>query len=146
MSTFWKNWLTIWCFAVCLFGAILAGGAFAATDGIAYTLFEIFGQQGPLSEEAPMRFMVGLVGAVTLGWGLTMFVAFQAAHLLEENGRPLWRHMTVFFLIWYVVDSTISIATGFWPNAVSNTVFLAGYLIPVFATGALGSGAHAKPA
>ena len=40
MSTFWRNWLSIWCWAVGLFGVVLAGGAFAATSGPARLLLD----------------------------------------------------------------------------------------------------------
>ncbi len=78
------------------------------------------------------------MGAVTIGWGLTFRVAFKALNLPDPaQAAPLWRKLTLFALIWYVVDSYISIATGFWLNAVSNTILMALYLIPLFKSGAM---------
>ncbi len=138
MTGFWKKWLNIWSLAVALFGAILALAAFAPTDGLARMVFELF--QNPLPDTMDLlhRFSIGLMGAVTMGWGMTLYVAFQAAHLLERADAPrIWRSITVVALIWYAVDSYISVATGYWMNAVSNTLFIILYLIPVHRSGAM---------
>jgi hypothetical protein len=50
---------------------------------------------------------------------------------------PIWRFLTIAALIWYLVDSAISCATGYSMNAVSNTIVMAGFLIPLFKTGVL---------
>ncbi len=81
-----------------------------------------------------VRFGIGLQGALTLGWGLTMMALIEAAKTLDA---PVWRKLTLALVVWYVIDSAISIATGLALNAVSNTVLMAGYLIPVLASGVL---------
>lgn len=137
MTSFWRNWLTIWSGAVALFGLILCGAAFEATDGVARTLLAAMGDAQP-EFDRPLRFAVGLMGAVTFGWGMTLHVAFGAAHrLAPDQARPVWAALTIVTLIWYVVDSAVSIAAGFALNAVSNTVFVIAYLIPVLASGVL---------
>ncbi len=138
MNAFWKNWLNLWSMAVTLFGVILALAAFAPTDGMARLVFALFQTPLPAEMEKLHRFSIGLMGAVTIGWGMTLYVAFQAAHLLGPAHAPrIWRNITVVALIWYVVDSCISVATGYWLNAVSNTLFLALYLIAAVKSGAL---------
>ena len=138
MTDFWKNWLNLWSFAVTAFGAILALAAFAATDGLARIVFASF--QNPMPGDIDMlhRFSIGLMGAVTMGWGMTLYVAFQAIHSADRAHAPrIWRNLTLAALIWYVIDSSISVATGYWLNAVSNTLFIALYLIPLLRTGAM---------
>lgn len=111
-----------WCGGVMLFGLVLAGGAFAATDGAAVLLLRLFGG-APVGMPAAMRFATGLMGAVTLGWGASLLaVASGTAALPAATVRPLWQRIGWAMLLWYSIDSTISVATGFWPNAVSNTV------------------------
>jgi len=39
--------------------------------------------------------------------------------------------------VWFVIDSFMSIATGFWLNAVSNTLIAIGLIVPLLATGVL---------
>jgi hypothetical protein len=45
--------------------------------------------------------------------------------------------MTGAILVWWGVDSSISVALNTPGNAISNTGFLLLYLIPVFASGVL---------
>ena len=138
MTSFWKNWLRVWVVGVAVFGLVLCGAAFADSDGAARIVFELFDNPMPGNPDALHRFALGLVGAVTLGWGLSMGVLFE---ILFDTPRDRaargWRAFTVAFLLWYVVDNAISIATGFWLNAVSNTLFLLAYLVAVVASGAL---------
>lgn len=130
-----QKWFSAWAILVTLFGLVLAGGAFAATDGLTAALFNLFGNPLPTDMDAHHRFAIGLMGAVTMGWGLTYFAAFKALFALEPaTAAPIWRLMLVASLIWYVVDSVISVATGIWLNAVSNTVVI-GLLLAAMAKG-----------
>jgi hypothetical protein len=138
MAKIWQNWFSAWAIGVVLFGALLAGGAFDATDGLLRMLLTLFGNPLPEIMDAHHRFGFGLMGAVSIGWGLTFWLLFKAINLLDApTAAPLWRKLTLFVLIWYVVDSYISIATGFWMNAVSNTLLIALYLVPLLKSGAM---------
>lgn len=138
MNAFWKNWLNLWCGAVTVFGFILALAAFAPTDGLARLVFALFQMPLPDDMDNLHRFSIGLMGAVTMGWGMTLYVAFQAAHLLDAAHAPrIWRNITIAALIWYAVDSYISVMTGYWLNAVSNTAILALYLYAIWQSRAM---------
>lgn len=140
MGKHWQNWFSAWAIFVALFGLVLAGGAFAATDGLTEALFTLFGNPLPANIDAHHRFAIGLMGAVTMGWGLTYWVAFKALFALDTaTAAPIWRYMLIAGLIWYVIDSAISIATGFWMNAVSNTILILLFLILLFKSGAIKS-------
>ena len=116
-----------WCGGVMLFGLVMAGGAFAATDAAAVLLLRLFGG-APVEMPAAMRFATGLMGAVTMGWGASLLaVATSIATLAPELRQILWRRIGWAVLAWYLIDSTISVMTGFWPNAVSNTVLAVAY-------------------
>jgi hypothetical protein len=138
MEKTWQNWFSAWAIGVFFFGLVLAGGAFDATDGLTNALFTLFGNPVPSEPGEHYRFSVGLMGAVTMGWGLTFWVAFKALSLIDAaTAAPLWRKLTLFTLVWYVVDSYISVATGFWMNAVSNTIVMTLYFIPLFKSGVM---------
>ena len=138
MNSFWQKWLSVWAVGVTIFGLVLAGGAFEATDGLTRALFSLFGMPMPDNADAHHRFAIGLMGAVTMGWGLTYFAAFKALGALERaTAAPIWRGLIGASLVWYVVDSFISIATGFWMNAVSNTIVIALLLIAVIKSDAM---------
>ena len=137
MAGLWKNWITVWCWAVIVFGAVLAAAGLPAMDGVARVLFGVVGSlpaDPAMFEPTGMRFAVALMGAVTLGWGFTILFLLPAIH---AAGAPAWKGLTAAILIWFVVDSAFSVATGFALNAVSNTGLLIAYLVPVLASGAL---------
>jgi pheromone shutdown protein TraB len=140
MTGLWKTWITLWCWAVILFGAVLATAGLPALDGIARLAFSVIGSAdaGPDYFNPPgMRFSVALMGAVTLGWGFTILFLLPAIH---AAGAPAWRGLTAAMVIWFVIDSAFSVTTGFPMNAVSNTALVIGLLVPLLASGALKSG------
>lgn len=139
MSRFWRIWTIGWCWAVGFFGVILAASALPATSGLTRLLFGLLNDQVALELDAHMRFSLGVLGAVTIGWSLTLLAAVQAAHLLGGRARPVWVLIGASVVVWYVVDSALSVATGFGLNVVPNTVFLAAFLLPLIAGGVLKS-------
>ena len=137
MGRFWSVWLLVWCWSVLAFGALLMTAAIPAADGAARALFVLFSDHSvdqAIFEQPAVRFGLGLQGALTIGWGLTMLGVLQVA---ETVRAPLWRALTFALLVWYVIDSAISVSTGFWINAVSNTTFIVAYIAPILASGAL---------
>lgn len=135
MSAFWRAWLIVWCGSVVVFGLVLAGGAFEATSGPVRLIFE--GLQGPgeLDLDPAMRFSLAVMGGVSIGWAVTMLMVILAAIQLGDRARPIWVGLTVGLAVWFVIDSSLSVATGFGLNVVPNTVLIATYLIAVLASG-----------
>ena len=128
-----------WAWAVVAFGAVLIGGAFAQTDAAVRVLYATFGGAEPRMDAA-LRFSIGLMGAVSLGWGLTVLaVASVSGGFDITTARRLWRRIGLAIGAWYAIDSTISIATGYPLNAVSNTVLVAAFLLILARGGMLAS-------
>ncbi len=146
MSAFWRSWLNVWAWVVIVFGLVLAGGGLDATDGIADAVFVLMGGGAAIEWTPHLRFSVALMGAVTMGWGVTYLALFMAAHRLGGQAAPVWRLATFGMIVWFVIDSALSVATGFWMNAVSNTGLAIGYLAPVLASGAMRSHTRLSPA
>lgn len=139
MTSFWQNWLKLWAWGVIIFGVALASGAFAATDALVRPIFDLLGNPFPTEPDAHHRFSLGLMGAVSIGWGMTLLGVFKAIFgLTRDSAAPFWRAVLVATLGWYVIDGYISYATGFALNIVSNTLLVAFLLIPLFKSGALG--------
>jgi hypothetical protein len=121
--------MMLWSGFVIVFGVVLMGAGFAATDGIAAMLYRLLGGIAP-AFDPPLRFSVGLMGAVTFGWGLTVVAVASVSHLLDpETSGILWRRIGWALTAWFVIDSTISIANGFGLNAVSNTLLIATFML-----------------
>lgn len=136
MTTFWRNWFTTWCFAIILFGLVLAGAGLAATDGPATIAFGLLGS-APGEWTPHLRFTTGLMGAVTMGWGMTLLLLIRAAIAQGSQGAPVWRGLIAAMTIWYIVDSAISVVNGFALNAASNTLFAIMLIIGIVGSGAL---------
>lgn len=142
MQGIWQNWMQAWCWAVLGVGAIFALGAIPAVDGGVRLFYDTIAW--PIDGVSPygeqVRFTAALLGAVMMGWAMTMFALVAAA---DQIGAPAWRGLTIAIVTWYVIDSIISVASG-WPlNAVSNTGFVVTFLIPIVASGVLGRGGKA---
>lgn len=138
MSAYWMTWLKLWCGLVMGFGLLIMTTAFAATDGLAVSLIDLLNGSDPIVMTEPLRFAFALMGVVSLGWGMTLLVTFRAVHLLGPQGRPVWRAITAVVVAWYLIDSSLSVATGFALNAASNTLLLVLYLVPMLRTGVVG--------
>ncbi len=140
MSGFWRQWIAAWRLSVAGFGLVLAAGAFEATSGPVRIIFALVGEAPPAEMSDPLRFSIALMGAVTLGWWLTLEAAFKAIDLLGDRAAPVWRGVTVSVVGWYVIDGALSAATGYALNILPNTLLLVGYLVPVLATGVMRRG------
>jgi hypothetical protein len=140
MSAFYRNWLNLWAWGVIAFGAILALFAFPATELPSRLFYDLIQGSVPAEPDRHFRFAMGLMGCISMGWGLTMLTCFKAAAMLEgEQARQIWRGFTFAALFWFVTDSAASIYTGFPLNAVSNMVLTGLYLVPVISSGVLNS-------
>jgi hypothetical protein len=133
VTDFQKSWLRIWAWVVVLFGAVLALFAFAATDGPTRLFMDlVIGRAFPEDVDDTVRFAMGLMGCVTMGWGLTFLVAFEAAHhLTGAAAAKFWRGIILAMAVWFAFDCAISIHTGFWRNCISNTVLAVLLLMPI---------------
>jgi hypothetical protein len=134
MSGLWKNWMRVWCWATLAFGGVLAAAAVPALEGPTLGFYDLVTwpiDGAPATFDPIARFTCGVLGAVMIGWALTIFA------LLPVADARAWRSFTGAMMIWYVIDSTVSVTAGAPGNAVSNTVFLALFLIPVLASGVL---------
>lgn len=150
MSMFWRNWLNVWCVGVALFGLVLAGGAFDATNAPIRQLYAALMPAGKLALDAQMRmdldadlrFTMAVLGAVSMGWAGTMWAVIQAALALqrfdEAAAQRVWTLALASFFFWFVSDSILSVATGFWRNVIPNAILMAGLLAPLIASGVIG--------
>jgi hypothetical protein len=103
-------------------------------------VFDLLNGPCDFNLDPAMRFSLGVLGAVSIGWSLTLLAAAKAANQLERKvAKPIWMLVTGSVLTWYVIDSFLSVATGFGLNTIPNTVLMAGFLLPVIRSGVLRS-------
>ncbi len=134
MHGIWRTWMTIWCSAIIGLGAVLSGAALPATDEGARFYFQLiskFTSPAAIFDPPAIRLAVAVLGAVLVGWGLTMLGLVRA----QNSAAQPWRSLTIAIAIWFTVDSVLSIASGYPLNAVANVLFLATYLAPIIGSG-----------
>ena len=136
ISRFWSRWLLVLTVSIIAFGALLMGAAFPGLDGPTIALFGLLGGQAPTFDET-LRFSTGLMGAVSFGWGVTLYVVVRAALASPELGARLWRPVTLGLMAWFIPDCIISVKTGFGLNVITNLIIVTAWIIPLQASGLL---------
>lgn len=135
MTKFWYNWWLAWCALLGLFGLVLAGAGFEATDGPARFLLATMNPT-PVEYNEYLRFALGLLGSLSLGLAVLYFAAARA-EMTRRLGRSFWMTAFAALVVWYVVDNIISLANGFFLNVASNTLIVILFLIPWLKSGVL---------
>ena len=137
MSGFWRGWFVVWCVSIGLFGALLCGGAFEATSGPVALLLSTLRGSAAAPFDQTLRFSLAVMGAVSIGWAVTLYFLVNAASGMTVDGRPLWRAITAGMVTWFVIDSALSVATGFALNLAPNVALAAMYAVGLIGSGVL---------
>ena len=119
-----------------IFGVVFVTIAFPAFDSFAKALSHLFDWTGqttsdPLSRSA--RWFAAIMSGLSAGFGA--FFVFIVAPLLSHNDNEVFRTVKRGGLLaaglWFVVDSTGSVAAGVPSNVVMNCIFLATFAVPL---------------
>ncbi len=138
MTPFWNSWITATCTILGVLGVALAAGGLEATDGPARLYFTLIASPGTLEFDPYLRISLAVLGAVCVGWSLTLLAAVKAADALTgDTAASVWRLITVSLITWFVIDSSLSVAIGFVGNAMVNTIFFVALLVPILRSGVL---------
>lgn len=137
MTGIWRTIFNLTVAGAALFGVVLAGAGWPATSGPVEAIVGLLHPGGPLAWTPSERFGIGLQGALTLMIVMLAWAAAEGADRAGAHSPSIWRKIMWATLAWYVVDSAISCANGFWPNAISNTLLTIGFVGPILLSGAL---------
>ena len=74
--------------------------------------------------------LLSAIGAGLLG-SIAVFLGGIVAPAIKEGNKSITRTTVVAMLVWYIIDSTGSIASGVASNVVFNSVYLVLILIPI---------------
>ena len=130
-------WLRLWSLSVIAFGVVLALGALPTFDAPTRLLLTaLSGKPAELSDVT--RFALGVLGAVSIGWGLAMMMVFAHVARAGAAATPLLGGVVLSVAAWFVIDSALSIATGFALNVIPNLALLVGLVAPLWRAGLLG--------
>lgn len=129
---FWINWLKAASALVVGFGLLIALAAHPATAAPTMLLADLLiwpFDGNPTLPEQTARLVSAIAGGVMAGWGVMFWmVASQVLPDRPEVGRRL---ILASLLVWFVIDSTGSLAAGVPLNIAGNLLFLAAFLIPL---------------
>ena len=130
----WINWLLAVSVGVIVFGLLLVLSPALARQGFSLLVYsspdriDSFG--GAQARYVSLAHAV--IGGVMVGWGAALLYATR--RLLAGGNRIGWNLITLSVAAWYVPDTAYSLYSGFWQNALLNTVFLILFAIPLWAT------------
>ena len=134
MQLFWWRWLLVVAFTTGFFG--LAMVLLPQTTQVFFNLL-MFGNTWLPAEFGAQAggyigFVYGVLGAVLAGWALMIVLAVLGP--FRRGEKEGWVMIALPLALWFAVDTTWSLATGYWQNAVLNVVFALPFAIPLAAT------------
>jgi hypothetical protein len=76
-----------------------------------------------------VRFVYGVLGAVMFGWALALW--FIITGPFRERQRWAWNAVVASMIGWFVVDTTLSLLSGYGENAILNVAFALMFAVPL---------------
>lgn len=132
---FWQRWLFGVGLLIILFGIMMA--LFSGT-----TLFQLFDSQvNPVfwgtegladNVRRFQQWIYGVLGATVAGWGILL--TFIAHYPFKKKEKWSWDCLLVALLVWFLVDTAISLHFRVYFNAIFNTVLLILVVLPLVFT------------
>jgi hypothetical protein len=133
-SPFWTNWLLAVSAGVIVFGLVLVLAPLLSMQGFSLLVYADHGRIAAFGEE-PARYAAlshAVLGSVMVGWGTALLVVTRA--LFARGERVGWNLIALSVGAWVVPDTSYSLLSGYWQNAVLNLVFLILFALPLLAT------------
>jgi hypothetical protein len=132
-SSFWINWLLAVAAGVVAFGLVLVLAPTLARQGFSILVYaspdriDAFGQE----QVRYISLAHAVIGGVMVGWGAALFYVTKT--LLAVGSRIAWNLVALSVGAWFVPDTSYSLISGYWQNALLNTVFLVLFALPLWA-------------
>ncbi len=128
-------WVNVMLAAACATILLSIGMAVPPYLGISYFNFLMYGAPSfpaDISAEGIryLTFAYSLIGCITIGWMVVMI--YLANGPIRRGDDAAWKAATLSMVIWFVTDSTASVALGYWQNAVSNVSLAVFFAVPLF--------------
>ena len=133
---FWQRWLSVAGILLVLFGISLA--FFNRSPVFDFLINNqvdsVFWGSKQVNPDIThfQGFVYGVLGATMAGWGVAVF--YLGAFPFRDRQRWAWNAVALSILLWYLVDSGISILYGVYFNVVLNSAFLFIFALPLLFT------------
>mmetsp|Transcript_14331 Transcript_14331/g.17701 ORF Transcript_14331/g.17701 Transcript_14331/m.17701 type:complete len:164 (-) Transcript_14331:170-661(-) len=131
------GWLKAFSYGAGIFGLALLPPSVGNDIFSRYILYESRDIPYPLAKHSsgdPLYdyagFTLGVAGAVTFGLSISLATQFHSK-AWRKRDMESWNMVAFPLFSWYIVDSVYSVASGFYPNAILNSVLLAAIGVPL---------------
>ena len=131
----WFNWLLLVVLGVMVFGISMILAPELIRQAFSFLLFADtaaidsgFGAPAV----AYVTLIHGVLGGVMFGWGAALLLILVGP--LRRGSQEGWMVFAASLAAWYFPDTLFSLWTGYWPNAVLNSVFALLFAVPLAAT------------
>ena len=134
LNLFWWYWLIGVTAGVVGFGLALVLTPNLMHRFFNWWFFSASKTNASLSDPATsyLAFTYGVLGAVMVGWAVALFAFLLGP--FRRGEREGWYSLTFSIIIWFGLDSVLSLVAGFFENAILNAVFLLLFAVPLGAT------------
>ncbi len=131
----WWKWLIAASIFLIIFGVLMLFFNSTLLKPMGRDTYNSFFEDNPFdsisnAEREFQNWIVGVLGAVAIGWGILMI--FVAYYPFRRGEKWAWNGLAVSIGIWYILDTGTSLYHGVTLNAVANTGFLIIFGIPLF--------------
>lgn len=123
LPAFWLGWLTFTSLATVVFGLFMVLAPGLTKQGFGLMIYQNASQFSLFDPQASKLFELAhaVMGSVMAGWGALMFMLVR--RLPTSDVADTLNMLSVSLLVWFVPDTTFSLYSGFWQNAVLNASF-----------------------
>lgn len=121
----WRNWLLAVCAMVIVFGLIIALLSWSPLFGIFNELVNGVFWNGSAPDANTGQFALwayGMLGATMAGWGVAL--AFIVYYPYTKKERWAWNSIVIGLLLWFVVDTLISVYALAYFNVGVNVLLI----------------------
>ena len=129
---FWHRWLIVLGIMLVVFGVItLFPPLFNAELAYINAAFWPSGVT-PATAKTFYNWMFGVYAAIELSWAVLLLLIL--IYPFKKKEKWAWYALLGCFLIWFGIDTSVSLAFGFYLNAINNGIFFLLLLLPLLFT------------
>lgn len=131
---FWTLWLFVASLGLVLFGMVLVVAPALTRQGFSLLVYADHRAIDAFGPE-PARYISlahAVIGGVMVGWGVAL--ACITRQLFARGEPAAWNLIALSAGAWFIPDTSYSLLSGYWQNAVLNLVFMSLFAVPLWAT------------
>ena len=117
-----------------VFGLALVVAPALARQGFSLLVYSDQDRIASFGQEAARYISLAhaVLGGVMFGWGVALALVIRS--VFAKGHRAGWNIVALSVCAWFIPDTSYSLISGYWQNAVLNIVFLLLFAVPLIAT------------